>query len=391
MSRVPVSATVRRLASGQPTHPKLENFRTNTPRQDTIPAESDDSPGLDMLVANTTIQMEDLAEMLSPLAPITNRDTRVRSKEGGGRAISVVYPKQRSPASDEEEELENVPSPTKNAPTIKRSCSSASTSTSEDVQARTEAFPSSVAKGVIAPMLTQEGLPLPAAAAFRRKPVKKATAVSSPPRGGPMKSSSDLPDLLSAAYISPSRLLVANASTQEARVDLSSVADTPMKRPGNGARNRHKKGSLVSAFGQRDTQELAERQREELAAEIENMEVRMQSHKAQAELDGLRGMLARHAQDALRLVQLERQIDKQSQNARAYDELAEEVAALRQSKDRVNRNQMVHLAVRSWESLERGYEQERKTGQIEMQTLETLKGLLEQAGCYIRTAETSVV
>ena len=388
VSRVPVPASTRRLGSVQsPRNVSANGFSGYTPRPTQAGpfalAEGDDSPGLDMLVANTTVRMQDLADMLSPLAPIP--DSRKREE---GNWTSVSRPTQSFSNSDEEEELEDLPSPSKSTIGLKRSHSAVSSGSLGSI-AMVTSLEQAVPKFATGPSLSLDGLPLLPSTFNRKKQIPVAPRLLPTTRGGQGKTSLEISDLLSATSTSPSREFAADSSTRAMRSDLSKVVLTPLKRLSH---TKTEKRVSTSESELRMLREEAGRQNELSlqAAEKakENLRLRKELEEMRSETHNIKVLLARQAGDAVRLVELDKKVMLRIEDENARRTLINEIAVLRIAAEKEHRSQTVQKLEGAWNTLKAEYGRERITLQSEFDMLEMLKSMLAQIDYAAKSAIT---
>jgi hypothetical protein len=352
---------------------------------------NDESPGLEVLVANTTLSMQDLQETLSPLtSAIGLQDRKDRRAEGSW--ISVDH-----------DDLENIYTPSKvtqTAAPAQKSRQAVKTST-----ASMNGSPARASSSILPNYLTNDGLPLPPSRSLQRTtlhspiPLQPKVAsqtvskrVSSSQKGSRIepKASSEINDILDAVDVptpheSPARFLAAESSTMAMLEDLSGVALTPMKPNPPAACHV----SEIEGI-RKELLEQAAKEKTVYETEMKNTlcTVQVVVDKQERELRDLWAMLARGAGTANRLAQLEAQHSSWKRQDVLLEKLREEARAQAQAVESQKQVFAQAIAIARWQELQKEFAAEQRELDSQKATLTLMKDLLSSAEFQIRGFST---
>lgn len=349
-----------------------------------VVSSNDECPGLEMLVANTTLSMQDLQETLSPLTSVVSRQDR-KDRRADGSWISIDH-----------DDIENINTPSRaiqKATPVQKSRQAVKTSTASitGVSARS-------VNSVLPKSLTNDGLPLPPSRSLQRKtlhspaPLQPRVASQlaskrvSKDHGVEPKLSSDIGDILDAIngpdlHQSPARHLAAESSTIAMHEDLSCIALTPMKPSQRPSSHLTEIESV-----QKEMLEQAAKAKIAYESEMQGNICTMQStiDKQERELNDLRAMLAKGAGSANRLAQLEAEHSSWKRQEASTQRLEEEARAQVQSASTQKQVFAQALAIAKLAELQKEYTAEQRELALQKDTLGLIRDLLSNADMQIR-------
>lgn len=357
------------------------------------------SPSLDDFVANTTLQMADLADMLSPLTAATGHGPRasdvhlmnvkLRSdrRDQGSWATTASARSSHLADSDEEEELEVIDeSPSKRGDRSILTPSKPATHKTTFSNCEERVLPAS---------LTEDGLPVIPGA----KVGSEHSRLLPPPEPRSTKKASyDISDL-PGATASPSRLLSGDESTMEMHAELFRLDATPSKAILD--RNTQERAASHCDAEEALRADLAKakedslnrqvaleafesaREAEAAVSKAATDKLEQQLKETKDELARVQAMVFRQAQTNLRLAELEQKVARQTSHVTSVQQLTREAAQLRQTTKVQTGQQAVIKSLGAWEMLESCYETERYLVQDELQSLSCFKGLLDHVEVLI--------